>query len=257
MRRSSQRAAFTLIELLVVIAIIAILAAMLLPSLASAKSSARSVQCKNNVRQIFLAIKQYTDDAGFYPPRFFFKTPANGDVTKSTQGYWFDAIRPYSLCDWTNQLYRCPDYKGPLGQAVPMNIADFAFGGYGYNGHHERGLGKQIGSNNATREAQVKAPADMIAVGDCNLHLIPYEQSYLAFKIDRSPFVGGLALLWKPNALSFGDDSDDQIRSATRQRHKDTYNLAFCDGHIENIRHSNFVQTNETSLRRWNYDHQP
>lgn len=64
------RRGFTLIELLVVIAIIAILIALLLPAVQQAREAARRSACKNNLKQLVLAIHNYEATHGLFPPGY-------------------------------------------------------------------------------------------------------------------------------------------------------------------------------------------
>ncbi|MDB5346715.1 MAG: hypothetical protein JWP89_5092 [Schlesneria sp.] len=80
------RAGFTLIELLVVIAIIAVLIALLLPAVQQARESARRTSCKNNFKQLALAMHNYHDTTNRLPIGYC------GDVTGDG---WIKGILPY------------------------------------------------------------------------------------------------------------------------------------------------------------------
>ena len=93
--RSSRRRAFTLIELLVVIAIIAVLIALLLPAVQQARESARRTQCKNQLKQLGLALHNYHDTfITTMPPGYVYQILSTPGSLSNGWG-WGTMILPY------------------------------------------------------------------------------------------------------------------------------------------------------------------
>lgn len=107
-RNRNIRHGFTIVELLVVIGIISLLVALLLPAVQSAREAARSMSCRNNLKQIGLAIHSYHDSHRSFPPGGI----TDGRWQDSFNGSsWTVAILPYLEKESIYNLYQFDSFN--------------------------------------------------------------------------------------------------------------------------------------------------
>ncbi len=273
--RPSRGAGFTLIELLVVVAIIAILASLLLPALSRAKGTAHATRCRNNQRQLGLALNLYLQDHAAYPMWIGAGYIAELETPHWAselwhKDYWFVRLQvqlrgegrnaPETLFD-RNHLFRCP-----TDPRVRMSSVEAHNPSYGYNHTGLRwigggpasdgqsaplGLGGTLGQFGlppaATRESEVVAPSEMIAMAD------GFEGT-----VDRR-LRGTFASIGRdlPSPPPATGMPDTGTRLAW-ERHRGIVNAVFCDGHVEGPKLARlYFDRDDRALSRWNKDHEP
>jgi prepilin-type N-terminal cleavage/methylation domain-containing protein/prepilin-type processing-associated H-X9-DG protein len=285
LERPQRASAFTLIELLVTIAIISILATLLTSGLSSAKWSSRNLVCKNNTRQIGMALHLYALDHSCYPAYGAEPTYQFGDP-----GYpWFMRLEGYLPWLWTDNkysgwrnlprgtrntdvmpgVYFCPFQKGAmftdLGGKTRLSII---IGSYGINrsgigfwrGGKAYQLGLGIGGTEplnkapyigeyqkATLESAIVAPSDFVALGDSFAR---------SFKADMD---GDQSTYWDCgySSLTAGRPLYNPKTNLTFKAHRGRFNFVFGDLHVEKMDMRRQFVPDESNMARWNRDHDP
>jgi prepilin-type N-terminal cleavage/methylation domain-containing protein/prepilin-type processing-associated H-X9-DG protein len=253
------RTAFTLIELLVVIAIIAVLIGLLLPAVQKVRETAARLRCKNNLKQIGLALHNYHGRMEAFPPGYTSTVASDGSELGPGWG-WATHILPDLEQDNVFRLialntaitapthaavrvqplavFRCAsDIGPPTFQAAPIGV-DLAFANYvGNFGNNELHDDPSAGNGVLFRNSRIRF-AD-ISDGTSNTLAVGERSSNLFF----SSWTGVVPGADEGHAMVLGSaDHTPNSPSAHKEdfasRHVQGVNFLFCDGSVHSINNS-------------------
>ena len=218
--RFRNRRGFTLIELLVVIAIIAILAAILFPVFARARENARRASCQSNLKQIGLGLLQYTQD---YDEKMILHNPQ--DPAGEPDRRWVDIIQPYVK---SYQMFDCPSNAG--AKATP-NTGISSYGGNVTNYLNDQAVQGQVPTPSfsipdrgiSVSLSQLGSAATTYWVGDSTNFEVAWAD------IGTQPAIGGTA--------------GNRTLGNLRERHLETINVLYADGHVKAVKLNALVAT--------------
>lgn len=177
--RLTVKRAFTLIELLVVIAIIAVLAALIFPALSAAKAKARRTVCLNNLRQINLGLRLYSDDSNDTAPRTPGTTSAPGLNWNGYKALMQSYVGLNGASSAQDRIFACP--ADTFYYDVTANFAYVAksfheqapdYLSYCFNGGNARTNSNAPGIAGRTL-ASIKNPAKTVLLAEAPA-LLPY-----------------------------------------------------------------------------------
>ncbi|MGB9625382.1 MAG: type II secretion system protein [Phycisphaerae bacterium] len=267
--RGTARHGFTLIELLVVVAIIALLVAILLPSLAKARSGARSAVCASNEKQFGIAVMAYSVEYSGWIPR--------GD--SNIHPGWITLV-PRQFGDRRSYKHinevpveRFPVFSCPERTlTLPRPFIDYVINTFksdiqlaSVNPRHLYSISnyRDIEQNGPSMLSKWKSPARVILIGDAALErgraedganvppppepgalLTAREQHELVMQGARSPSDGGgldLLDVYMPEQMQcnmiqgFRNQYFSKRRAGTKIHMKRYCNWLWADGHVERL----------------------
>ena len=123
-RSLNPRRGFTLVELLVVIAIIGTLIGLLLPAVQAAREAARGSQCSSNLKQIGIALHNFHDSRGFFPPANVSDVTVPLPTCCAGEGWaWGTFILPYIEMSEVYDKFRPNiEFPAPTGTNTPSVV---------------------------------------------------------------------------------------------------------------------------------------
>ena len=260
-----RRRGFTLVELLVVLAIIGVLASLTLPALSFAKFQGKNTVCRNNLRQLGLALEIYATTFETYPP---YASP----VESQPGDTWYrwdmllarlaaparpvSPVTPSKGSEVQGRIFLCPLLIGQPANlrnpAAPAWDSAFRYNSSGVAaGFGGLGLGGSLiefPRLAPTKQSALLAPSAMIAAGD------PLTRSP---DTRRDGSYDPVTARFRPQPLGEAPSVLDPRAFTVYRNHRNRYNRLACAGQVETENFQRPFPEDDAYLSRWNIDHEP